>query len=87
MIFRPEINDIPLRTCDSHTLNVSPLCNLATTVKPMKWAKEVLDLYDEKNPPEYVKSKVSPVRNKYLTNKMKQNEIFTSLTKVQGYDF
>ena len=53
----------------------------------MKWAKEVLDLYDEKNPPEYVKSKVSPVRNEYLTNKMKQNEIFTSLTKVQGYDF
>ena len=72
------------RLCDSRTLNVSPFCTLSNSSNPLKMAGVVKDLYGDKVP-EYVQSMISPMRDRYLTDKMRQDEMLTTLTKVSKW--
>ena len=47
----------------------------------MKWAQEARDLYGE-NLPDYVASKVSPIRDRYLTDSMRDNEMLSPILQV-----
>ena len=62
---------------------MSPLCNLATNVEPFKWAKEVLELYDNDNPPDYVRSMVLPIRDRYGNRNKIGKELLKSLAEVK----
>ena len=48
----------------------------------MKMAEVVKDLYGAVVP-EYVQSLVSPMRDRYPTDRMRQDEMLTTLTKVR----
>ena len=62
---------------------MSPLCNFASNVEPFKWAKEVQELYDNENPPDYVSSMVFPIRDRYGNRDKIGNELLTSLAEVK----
>ena len=62
---------------------MSPLCNFASNVEPFKWAKEVQELYDNENPPDYVRSMVLPLRNRYGNKNKIGDELLTSLAEVK----
>ena len=49
------------RRCDSHNLNLSPLCNLQSDTKPSLWQQEVVETYKSVDGtlPNYVKVKYS----------------------------
>ena len=70
------------RPCDSHNLNTSPLCDLASSTQPMKWGKEVAGEYEDTDAPEYIQSLVSPMRNTYYTQTMRDQEMLKTFTKV-----
>ena len=70
------------RTCDSRNLNLSPLCDLTSTVEPVKWGKDVKEEYENTDVPDYIQFLGSPMRNTYYTKAMKDNEMLKTLTKV-----
>ena len=57
------------RTCDSQNLNVSPFCILGQSPEPVRWADDVKNMYVE-NVPGYIEALVSPMRDRYYTEKM-----------------
>ena len=65
-------------------MNVSPLCNLSSQVKPTKWAAEVTDLYEETTKPEYISSITTPLRFRYPTSRMRNEELMTTLSQVNS---
>ena len=71
--------------CDSHNLNASPLCTLSAERDrtPGKWADEVQSVYEDFSTRDYINSLASPIRRTYATDKMKKDEMLTTLTKVK----
>jgi hypothetical protein len=78
----PNTLNIMSRTCDSRNLNLSPLCDLTSTVEPVKWGKDVKEQYENTDVPDYIQTLGSPMRNTYYTKAMKDNEMLKTLTKV-----
>ena len=76
-------NRIFCRNCDSRNLNLSPLCDLAHPLSPAIWEDEVKKTYEDvNNMPDYVTSMNGLIRNRYPSDVLKDQEIITSLTKV-----
>ena len=73
---------MPRRICDSHNLNASPLCELSRNTMIPKWAQEVKELYGDLNVPDYISSLATPMRDIYKDEKMKNEELLETLTKV-----
>ena len=73
-----------LRICDSHNLDVSPLCSLKNSHGLDKWSASVMESYGDANIPQYVKDFSSPTRNVYETKEMMEAEILTALTQVRN---
>ena len=71
------------RPCDSHNLNVSPFCNLGQTDGPVKWATDVQSLYKDNDVPAYLKALTSSMRDRYITKKMRNEEMLKTLTGVK----
>ena len=71
--------------CDSHNLNVSPLCTLSADRgrAPGKWTDEVQSVYEDFSSRDYIRSLASPMRKMYGTDKMKKDEMLKTLTKVK----
>ena len=70
--------------CDSHNLNVSPLCTLSAERDraPEKWTDEVQGMYEDVSTRDYITSLASPMRKTYATDEMKKDEMLKTLTKV-----
>ena len=60
---------------------MSPFCDLSKADSLANWAKDIKEFYKE-DAPEYIKALTSPERKMYPTQKMEENEIFTSLAQV-----
>ena len=73
---------MPHRICDSHNLNASPLCELSRNTMIPKWAQEVKELYGDLNVPDYISSLATPMRDIYKDEKMRNEELLETLTKV-----
>ena len=69
--------------CTSQNLNVSPLCNLSNQLSETSWADDVKSIYSGSEVPEYIKSLKSGHRLLYPTQKMADQEILKSVTKVR----
>ena len=56
-----HLHILMFRRCDSHNLNLSPLCNLQSDTKPSLWQQEVVETYKSVDGtlPNYVKVKYS----------------------------
>ena len=72
---------IIFRICDSHNLDVSPLCSLTNGLGLDKWSDTVMKSYGDGNIPQYIKDFSSPTRNVYETEDMMKAEILTALMK------
>ena len=63
---------------------MSPFCDLSQKTGMIKWSKDIEDLYQNISIPEYVASLASPFRQMYPQEKMKEEEVLTSLVKVKN---
>ena len=66
-------------------LNVSPLCKLGKGEgQAQSWAREVKGLYAAAGGevPEYIERLVSPVRERYSTHRMRNEDILATNTEV-----
>ena len=71
-----------LRSCDSHTLNTSPFCDMSKRLDPNGWAADVIDLYgDSATKPSYLPDMDTARRLMYPTKAIQDKEILKSLTK------
>ena len=73
---------IHYRICDSHNLNASPLCQLSGNTILPKWGREVKELYGDLDIPDYISTLATPMRDIYEDEKMKNEEMLDTLTKV-----
>ena len=72
------------RGCDSRNLNLSPFCDLKERKTLQEWAENVSKDYKGKQP-EYIAKLKGAKRPFYATDKMKEQEIISSLTKTVIY--
>ena len=72
------------RGCDSRNLNLSPFCDLKERKTLQEWAENVSKDYKGKQP-EYIAKLKGAKRPFYATDKMKEQEIISSLTKTVSY--
>ena len=72
------------RGCDSRNLNLSPFCDLKECKALQEWAENVSKDYKGKNL-EYIAKLKDAKRPFYATDKMKDQEILSSLTKTVSY--
>ena len=75
----PAFRIFTLSSCDSRNLNLSPFCDLNSTLLAL-WQPSVLETYGNQTK-DYVNKTSGPMRLKY-PNSMDEKELITSLTKV-----